>query len=216
MNTIPPKTNAQFANSLAADTANLNAIERRGQEMVDDSSVVFAKFAHDDIEDFQKISQPNYRRFAAVQIADNCAALPEYRAAFESVATQHLAQEVETLNAQNQTLIHEKEIRKGAEFMTMQNDPDLQRRIVEEDNRMEQEISALVVSAGSHIGVVVKTQISAGRIAQKIGRDPDKVVWHDVANLKGPVPKFGEMAQIDYSNGIGVVKEPAHELGPAR
>jgi hypothetical protein len=32
-------------------------------------------------------------------------------------------------------------------------------------------------------------------------------VWHNVANLRGVVPKVGEMAEIAYVKGKGKVKE---------
>lgn len=60
-----------------------------------------------------------------------------------------------------------------------------------------------VVTAGIHVGPIVEVQES--RIAQKIGRDPDKVVWHELTNLKGLPPKLGEMAEIGYSDGVGTV-----------
>lgn len=60
------------------------------------------------------------------------------------------------------------------------------------------------VSQGTHVGPVVA--IEGGRFAQKIGRDPAIVVWHDLAVLTGPVPKLGEMANIEYSKGVGTVK----------
>lgn len=64
-----------------------------------------------------------------------------------------------------------------------------------------------VVTTGTHIGPVVA--IEEGRFAQKTGRDPSKVVWHDLASLKGVVPKLGEMAEIKYAKGLATVKAKA-------
>lgn len=61
-----------------------------------------------------------------------------------------------------------------------------------------------IATTGTHIGPI--TAIEAGRFAQKTGRDPDKVVWHDLAGLKGKTPKVGESVEIGYSQGIATVK----------
>lgn len=66
-----------------------------------------------------------------------------------------------------------------------------------------------VVTEGLHVGPIVRAE--NGKIAQKSGRDPNKLVWHDVSNLKGPVPAVGEMAEINYAKGQGQVKEPQRE-----
>lgn len=68
------------------------------------------------------------------------------------------------------------------------------------------------VTTGIHIGPIVA--IEGDRIAQKIGRDPSKVVWHTVSNLKGQAPKIGEMAEIGYSKGLGIVKGQEQARGP--
>ena len=75
------------------------------------------------------------------------------------------------------------------------------------DQEFEEALSELLddkalaasVSSGTHIGPVVAVEET--RFAQKSGRDPRKLVWHDIANLKGPVPKVGEMAEIKYTKG---------------
>lgn len=65
------------------------------------------------------------------------------------------------------------------------------------------------VSKGTHIGPIMA--IKDGMIGQKSGRDPNKLVWHDVSKLKGPVPAIGEMAEINYDKGKGRVKDPQRE-----
>lgn len=72
-----------------------------------------------------------------------------------------------------------------------------------------QKLPVNVVTEGMHVGPVMKME--GGMIAQKSGRDPNSLVWHDVANLKGSVPAVGEMAEINYANGQGNVKEPLRE-----
>ena len=66
------------------------------------------------------------------------------------------------------------------------------------------------VSRGEHIGPIVA--IDGDRMAQKIGRDPANVVWHDVAKLSR-VPALNEMAEIKYdANGRGEVKSNVQEM----
>ena len=69
----------------------------------------------------------------------------------------------------------------------------------------EEKSVAAVVSTGQHVGPIVAVQ--DGRVAQKVGRDPNKLVWHDLASLRGPIPAIGEMADIEYSKGLGVSKQ---------
>lgn len=65
------------------------------------------------------------------------------------------------------------------------------------------------VNTGPHYGEIVK--VEGGRVAQDVGRG--QVVWHDVANLRGVVPRLGDKADIQYANGIGRVKAKAVENG---
>ncbi|MES2879206.1 MAG: LPD7 domain-containing protein [Pseudomonadota bacterium] len=60
-----------------------------------------------------------------------------------------------------------------------------------------------VVNEGCHYGRI--TVVDGNRIAQKVGREPDKIVWHSIANLKGQVPGVGDMAEIKYMQGKGMV-----------
>lgn len=62
------------------------------------------------------------------------------------------------------------------------------------------------VASGMHFGPIVA--IEGDRVAQKTGR---QIVWHDVAKLKGAVPKVGEMAEIGYAKGLGIIKKKALE-----
>lgn len=62
------------------------------------------------------------------------------------------------------------------------------------------------VASGMHFGPIVA--IEGDRVAQKTGR---QVVWHDKAKLKGAVPKLGEMAEIGYAKGLGIIKKNALE-----
>lgn len=62
--------------------------------------------------------------------------------------------------------------------------------------------SAAVEGGKRHIGQILEVQ--DGRISQSIGRG--EVVWHDIADLEGPLPAIGELADIRYDNGIGRVQ----------
>jgi len=62
-------------------------------------------------------------------------------------------------------------------------------------------------STGTYIGPIVR--IENGRFAQKTGRDPDKVVWHDVSVLGGKSPVVGgEPVEIHYGLAGGKLKTP--------
>lgn len=76
---------------------------------------------------------------------------------------------------------------------------------MEQDNGRPAE--PVVADSGLHLGPIVK--IEDGRVAQKSGRDPNKLVWHDVSKLDGELPAIGEWAEIHYSQGKGRVKGPA-------
>lgn len=95
------------------------------------------------------------------------------------------------------------------------------------DREFEEALSELLdekslppsVTTGTHVGPI--TAVEEGRIAQKSGRDPSKVVWHDLSSFKGPIPKLGEMAEIKYSRGKAQLKQQQRELegvetGPER
>ena len=69
-------------------------------------------------------------------------------------------------------------------------------------------IAPTAVLAGQYAGPILA--VEGNYISQKIGRKTTDIVWHDVSNLRGSVPKVGEMAEIAYSNGLGAVKENTH------
>ncbi|CAN7779518.1 hypothetical protein LJR296_007902 [Cupriavidus necator] len=77
-----------------------------------------------------------------------------------------------------------------------------------------QEPTVDVASSGLFLGPIVR--VEEGRIAQKAGRDPNKLIWHDVSKLQGKVPGVGEWAEINYSRGVGQVKEQQREQELAR
>ncbi|WP_304350886.1 LPD7 domain-containing protein [Comamonas testosteroni] len=70
------------------------------------------------------------------------------------------------------------------------------------------------VESGTHIGPVMA--IKDGLIGQKTGRDPNKLVWHEISKLQGKVPAIGDMAEIGYSQGLGKVKGPEMQRGVER
>lgn len=63
---------------------------------------------------------------------------------------------------------------------------------------------APIVKEGMYVGRIVK--IEDGFAVQKIGRDPSEVVQHDVAYLSR-VPALGQVADIRYLDGNGIVKK---------
>ena len=74
--------------------------------------------------------------------------------------------------------------------------------------------AVLAVDKGMHIGPVMA--IKDGKIGQKTGRDPNKLVWHEISKLEGKVPGIGEMAEIGYSMGKGKVLAKELERGVSR
>lgn len=66
-----------------------------------------------------------------------------------------------------------------------------------------------VVDSGMHSGKIL--EIKDGYAIQKVGRDPDKVVKHDLAKLSR-VPKVGEVEDIGYEAGRGILKELGQTL----
>lgn len=61
-----------------------------------------------------------------------------------------------------------------------------------------------VVSTKSHSGPIV--DIKGDLVAQKTGRG-NAVVWHDIKNFDGWLPKLGDAPDISYAKGRGRVKE---------
>lgn len=70
--------------------------------------------------------------------------------------------------------------------------------------------AAQCVSEGRHSGKILA--IEDGQVVQKIGRDPDVTVRHDISKLSR-VPEVGAVEDISYDkSGRGIVKEKAQEL----
>lgn len=78
----------------------------------------------------------------------------------------------------------------------------------------EPSVQHQLVESGTHIGPVMA--IKDGLIGQKTGRDPNKLVWHEISKLQGRVPAIGDMAEIGYSQGLGKVKGPELQRGVER
>lgn len=87
------------------------------------------------------------------------------------------------------------------------SDPDIAakyRRLEEKRDYSYETSPALIQSSGLHIGPVVAVELN--RIGQQIGRDPDIIVWHRLSMLQGDVPTIGDSVEINYVNGVGVIK----------
>jgi hypothetical protein len=91
-------------------------------------------------------------------------------------------------------------------------DEAMQTIIDEREVLKEHSQSGPSVTTGPHSGVVL--EVKGGRISQDAGQG--RVVWHDVANLRGVVPHVGEKVDIQYANGIGRVKAKVVETGVER
>lgn len=90
--------------------------------------------------------------------------------------------------------------------------------VLSKASALEQEASRapepVVADSGLHLGPIVK--VEDGRVAQKCGRDPNKLIWHDVSKLDGELPAVGEWAEIHYDGGKGRIKGPAKALELSR
>ena len=60
---------------------------------------------------------------------------------------------------------------------------------------------------GLYVGQILS--IEGNRMTQR--KAPGVVVWHDISQIQGILPKVGEVAEIGYSKGVGVVKEKTKE-----
>ncbi|ART61523.1 hypothetical protein CBP36_21395 (plasmid) [Acidovorax carolinensis] len=74
--------------------------------------------------------------------------------------------------------------------------------------------AVMTPDSGIFMGSIVR--VENGLLAQKTGRDPDKLTWHDISKLQGRVPMVGENAEINYKQGVGVVKERERATGIER
>lgn len=73
----------------------------------------------------------------------------------------------------------------------------------------------LTVDHGEYVGKIVERPGAPHVVAQKIGRDSDKIAWHECASLSR-VPEIGEVVSIKYRNGVGQVSERALEIRKSR
>lgn len=64
--------------------------------------------------------------------------------------------------------------------------------------------SQVVQTSGLHVGPVVAVEPNC--IGQKSGRDPKVIVWHSLDKLQGKVPVVGDLVEINYVHGVGVIK----------
>lgn len=74
---------------------------------------------------------------------------------------------------------------------------------------------SLFVNQGEFNGKIVDRRDVTGAVVQKVGRDPDKVVWHEFAKLSR-VPDVGEVVGIKYQGGIGQVSARAVDVEKGR
>lgn len=93
----------------------LKAIERQAERFQIEGVTLGRNAAIADIRSYNQIQHPDLKRFAAVQIAENCTQSPEYQATFTANARGAL-DEIVRLNKENSLMADEKEKRKLAEF----------------------------------------------------------------------------------------------------
>jgi hypothetical protein len=93
----------------------LKAIERQAERFQIEGVTLGRNAAIADIRSYNQIQHPDLKRFAAVQIAENCTQSPEYQATFKANARGAL-EEIVRLNKENAVMVDEKEKRKLAEF----------------------------------------------------------------------------------------------------
>lgn len=162
-------------------------------ESAGEPGTLMSRYVQEDIAEFQGIKNPDYRRFGAVAISDSMEASPEYKTAFQTAAEQHagLVEEIGRFVEVEMQMGIAKEVRKRLEFETMS-----------QANGQQATQSASVVE-GQWIGPVVGAM--NGRVSQKVGREPDKLVWHDLKNLVGAPLAVGEQVEIKYTGGVGLV-----------
>ena len=104
----------------------------------------------------------------------------------------------------------------GKEIQAIQNMPDPGSPEAEFNERYDigditaEDIKAIlntpepVAQDGLHTGTI--QVIENGWAGQQCGRDPSKLVWHEISKLSGPALKKGELAEISRVNGMGTVK----------
>ena len=76
------------------------------------------------------------------------------------------------------------------------------------ESKMANGVDADRVQAGSdglYSGQILA--IEGNMVAQKTGRDPNVVVWHDISKINGKFPRVGDVIDIRYKNGLGKIAE---------
>ncbi|MES2879204.1 MAG: hypothetical protein V4713_12340 [Pseudomonadota bacterium] len=162
-----------------------------------------------DIAAFLKIGEGAYQRHAAGEMSDSINDHPAYKTEFIQASAHHpgLIKQISALNAITNSLVNTKEERKAKEYLVMRGDSEPQIAL---SHLMQLAPPAKdPVTTGLHIGRIMAFD---GQMAgQKIGRDPDNMVWHDLGKLTGPSPRLGDHAEILYVDGKGRVKEQQQE-----
>ena len=102
-------------NQILQSEKALKAIESQAERFLIEGVAPGKNAAIADIRSYNQIQHPNLKRFAAVQIAENCTQSPEYQATFTANARGAL-DEITRLNRKNAEMADEKEKRKVAEF----------------------------------------------------------------------------------------------------
>lgn len=100
----------------------LKAIESQAERFLIEGVTPGKNAAIADIRSYNQIQHPDLKRFAAVQIAENCTQSPEYQATFTANARGAL-DEITRLNKENAVMVDEKEKRKAAEFEQQPSTP---------------------------------------------------------------------------------------------
>lgn len=93
----------------------LKAIESQAERFLIEGGTPGKNAAIADIRSYNQIQHPDLKRFAAVQIVENCTQSPEYQATFTANARGAL-DEITRLNRENAVMVDEKEKRKAPEF----------------------------------------------------------------------------------------------------
>ena len=90
------------------------------------------------------------------------------------------------------------------------------RKLEEKRGYSYQATPVTIQTSGLHHGQVVA--VEPGRFGQQTGRDPKVVVWHSLDRMQGDAPKVGDSVEINYMNGIGLLKakEQSRSRTPGR
>lgn len=139
-----------------------------------------------DIADFEKMEDPTYQRFAAVQIADNISTHPEYKASFEELLAQHpgLTESISGFNEQNERLIAAKEDRKAAELMP---EGGIDAPLVIDPATLEQ-----MARYRARDSAAVREALNLNSLEPNLDRDQQKLAGDGEANRSAWLQKAGE------------------------